>query len=242
VLKQTDVVGDAFKWIVKGCRHLVEWEKRENVGKKNLGVEENANRGKLLNEQSRGSSESNGIYCEDSCAIKVTSDFQPSTPKMGAAPRGHSIAAVDIKHTLHVTIEFENINRGGIVPDELKFSSNIIVAGVGRRECLSLLDCSPHLVPTLSYESVAGNETWIPEYLPRDGRRVREVVDPIRDPPGYSAAVDTEEELSESDEEELTKESSGSEEVDQIIDEEDNSEGSAISLNTFLASLSYIAK
>jgi hypothetical protein len=68
VIKQTDVVGDSFKWIVKGFKHLAVWEKKENTlkSKKNqLHVVEES-RGKLLNEQVRGRGESNGIYCEDS--------------------------------------------------------------------------------------------------------------------------------------------------------------------------------
>jgi hypothetical protein len=88
VLKETDVVGDSFKWIVKGVTEIATWEKKEynaKSKKKELPAEES--RGKLLNEHLRGRTEANGVYCEDTCVIKVTQEFQPSTPKMGCAPR-----------------------------------------------------------------------------------------------------------------------------------------------------------
>jgi hypothetical protein len=116
---------------------------------------------------------------------------------------------VDIKHTIMITVEFENIMRGSI-PDPLKFSSNIVVASVNRRECLGMLDICPHLVPVLPYENVTGGanaEEWIPEYAPEGGRRRDVFVDPIRDPPEYIALFEGEsEEEAESDEDKSASE------------------------------------
>jgi hypothetical protein len=149
-----------------------------------------------------------GINLSNFSAIKVTPEFQPSTPKMGTTPRGESFAAVDIKHTLHITVEFENILRG-VIPDPLEFKSNLVVgkylefnlllAGVNRREVLGMLDICPHLVPVLPYETVAGSENWIPEYVSAEGRSVVAAVDPIKNPPDYSAIVEGKEDLEDED-------------------------------------------
>jgi hypothetical protein len=101
-----------------------------------------------------------------------------------------------------ITVEFENILRG-MIPDPLKFSSNIVVASMNRRECLGMLDICPHLVPVLPYENVTGGssaEDWIPEYLPVEGK-MKVVVDPICDPPEYFAVVEGEVMGSEGEEE-----------------------------------------
>ena len=50
-----------------------------------------------------------------------------------------------------------------------------------------MLDICPHLVPPLSYDSVAGSQVWIPEYEPPQGRKIIPEFDPIAFPPEYQA-------------------------------------------------------
>jgi hypothetical protein len=92
VLKETDVVGDSFKWIVKGVTEISTWENREyDYKRKTKEIPTEESRGKLLNEQARGQGEANGIYCENTCVLRVTPEFQPSTPKMGMTQRMFTI-------------------------------------------------------------------------------------------------------------------------------------------------------
>lgn len=124
------------------------------------------NKAGLLNQRDgRGGGTADGVYAEAEASIRIpplnTPDrnnviISASTPKIQDIQSVYKpYAAVEIKHTLRVDIEFGNI-KNGAVPERLAFECAITISCIGKKECLMVLDEQPELLPTLDYDKVAG--------------------------------------------------------------------------------------
>ncbi|KAJ3383067.1 hypothetical protein HDU92_004410 [Lobulomyces angularis] len=176
----------------EGVRSLQSMEARSgsgpsnsagNIGSANGGFVElselrrsDSKAGLLSQRIGRGGGTGDGLYAESEASIRLSSlsfhgkhfPINSSTPKMQESSNCLTLAAVDIKHSIRVDIEFRNIMEDKVPPERLAFECNIIVGCVGKRECLRLLEDYPELVPPLDYDKICGTDIWMPKYEEED--------------------------------------------------------------------------
>ncbi|KAJ3110943.1 hypothetical protein HK100_002863 [Physocladia obscura] len=112
-----------------------------------------------------------GLYVENQVQIQFPSNYAvtpdtfkppPDPSLIYPNPHAHiyaSVPFVDVKHTLQVRVEMHGYERA------IVHECWCVVASVGRRECVSLLEERADLMPTLDYDKVFGGEmVWVPAY------------------------------------------------------------------------------
>ena len=113
-----------------------------------------------------------GIYAEDLIHLKIPKDYIPSTFKYDV----HSSSTfkfwpfktsmileplIEVKHSVQVIVEFYHHDR-------IVMESGILLGSVGSKECCFVLDEIPDIVPALDYDTVMGNDIWVPKYSQKD--------------------------------------------------------------------------
>ncbi|KAJ3411585.1 hypothetical protein HDV05_002005 [Chytridiales sp. JEL 0842] len=111
-----------------------------------------------------------GLYAEGDMILQTPdlNFYVPSTPRnvntsllyppLSSPP----YASIEVRHSIQVRIELENWKE----PIVLECNANM--ASIGKRECEVLLDDVPHLMPSLDYDKLFGQDVWLPSYTKRD--------------------------------------------------------------------------